>query len=56
MGYLREPADEAFLVPLIAQTREALGTDAFAEAESAARALLYGEAIAEAGAWLELGR
>jgi predicted ATPase/class 3 adenylate cyclase len=53
MGYRREPMDEAFLPPLIARTREALGESAFASAEIAGRALSYQEALAEVRAWLE---
>jgi non-specific serine/threonine protein kinase len=43
----------AFRARFIAQTRDALGSDSFAEAESAGRALSYDAAIAEARAWLE---
>jgi tetratricopeptide (TPR) repeat protein len=52
-GLHRDPADEAFLAPLIAKAREALGAAEFAAAESAGRALAYDEAMAEARAWLE---
>jgi predicted ATPase/DNA-binding winged helix-turn-helix (wHTH) protein len=55
MGYHREPADEAFLAPLIARARGALGDAAFTAAESAGRALLYDDAIAQARAWLDEG-
>jgi predicted ATPase/DNA-binding winged helix-turn-helix (wHTH) protein len=48
-----EPAEEAFLVPLLARAREALGTAAFAAAEAAGRALSYDTALGEARAWLE---
>jgi tetratricopeptide (TPR) repeat protein len=50
----RDPADEAFLTPLIARAREALNAAAFAAAESAGRALSYEEAIGEVRAWLEI--
>jgi len=52
IGVHRDAADEAFLAPLLAQTREELGADAFAAAESAGRALGYDEALADARAWL----
>jgi hypothetical protein len=52
-GSRREPADAAFLTPLIAATREALGEAAFAAAEAGGRALSYDEAMAEVRAWLE---
>jgi predicted ATPase/DNA-binding winged helix-turn-helix (wHTH) protein len=48
----RDPADEAFLAPRIAQAREALGA-AFAVAEATGRALSYEEAMGKARAWLE---
>ena len=53
IGRQREPADAAFLAPLIRRTREALGAAAFAAAESAGGLLSYDEAIAEARSWLE---
>ncbi len=53
MGFCMEPTDEAFLAPLIAQARQALGDAAFSEAERAGRALSYEDALAEARAWLE---
>ncbi len=40
-GLHRDPADDAFLAPLIAQAREALGPAAFAAADAAGRALSY---------------
>jgi predicted ATPase/DNA-binding winged helix-turn-helix (wHTH) protein len=52
LGYRREPADEASLAPFVARTRVALGSAAFAAAESAGRALSYSESIGEARAWL----
>ena len=52
-GLHRDPADEAFLVPLIDKARKSLGADAFDSAEAAGRALAYGEAMAEARAWLD---
>ena len=50
-GLHRDPADEAFLMPLIAKAREALGA-ASAEAEAAGRALTYDGAISRARTWL----
>ena len=55
MGFHRERADEAFLAPLIARARGALGDAAFTAAESAGRSLSYEEAIAQARAWLDEG-
>ena len=52
-GLQREPGDEAFLAPLIAQARGALGTSAFDATATAGRALGYEEAMAEAREWLE---
>ena len=50
-GLRRDPADEAFLSPLIARARDALGPTAFAEA--VARAPAYDDAMAMARAWLQ---
>jgi len=52
-GLKRDPADEAFLAPLIAKARHALGAPAFAAAETAGRGLGYEEAMTDARAWLE---
>jgi tetratricopeptide (TPR) repeat protein len=52
MGRRRVPADEAFLMPLIARTREALGAEAFAAAVDAGRALGYESALGEVRSWL----
>jgi predicted ATPase/class 3 adenylate cyclase len=51
-GLHRDPADEAFLGPLIAAARDAIAPSAFSAAESAGRALSYDEAMAEVEAWL----
>ena len=51
-GLRRDPADEAFLAPLIDRAREALGAPAFARAESAARAVSRDEALADVRAWI----
>jgi predicted ATPase/class 3 adenylate cyclase len=51
-GYRRDPSDEAFLAPLIAQSRTVLGDDTFNEAETEGRAVSYDDAIDEARVWL----
>jgi hypothetical protein len=48
MGYYREPAERAYLGPLVARTREALGAARFEAAEASGRSLSYDEAIAQA--------
>ena len=52
-GLHRDPADDAFLAPWIAKARAGCGTDAFAAAEAAGRALSYEEATTAAHVWLE---
>jgi tetratricopeptide (TPR) repeat protein len=52
-GLCRDPADEAFLAPLVAQARAALGASAFSGVESAGRALAYEAAIGKVRAWLQ---
>ncbi len=52
-GMHRDPADDAFLAPLMDKTRNALGSPAFGSAEQAGRALSYVQALAEAREWLE---
>ena len=52
-GIHRETADEAFLAPLIAKAREAMGEAAFAATSTSGAELTYEEAIAEARDWLE---
>jgi tetratricopeptide (TPR) repeat protein len=54
-GIKRDPADEAFLQPLLAQTREALGESRFTLADASGRAMPFQQAMAEAGAWLAPG-
>jgi predicted ATPase/DNA-binding winged helix-turn-helix (wHTH) protein len=51
-GFRRDPADEAFLLPLVEQARNHLGDDAFATDEGRGRALAYEDAVDEARAWL----
>jgi hypothetical protein len=48
----RDPADAAFLAPLMEKTRMALGS-AFGAAEIAGGTLTHDAAIAEAQRWLE---
>jgi tetratricopeptide (TPR) repeat protein len=52
-GIRRDAADEAFLAPLMALGREALGAEGFAEAERAGKLLPFESAIADARAWVE---
>jgi predicted ATPase/class 3 adenylate cyclase len=52
MGLHRDPADEAFLAPLVANARVALGTNAFAAHEAVGRDLSYQDALSGAGDWL----
>jgi predicted ATPase len=51
----RDPADKAFLEPLIAAARAALGQAAFGALEAAGGELDYEAAMAEARAWLTAG-
>ena len=50
---LHDPADEAFLAPLITKARDALGVVAFEAAESSGGALSFEEVMAEVRAWLK---
>jgi predicted ATPase/class 3 adenylate cyclase len=52
-GLHRDPADEAFLLPLVTGARKALGAGAFAAAENAGRQRSYPEAIADVRLWLQ---
>jgi tetratricopeptide (TPR) repeat protein len=51
-GLHRDPADEAFLAPLMARCREALDPAAFEAEEAKGRALAYDEVMGQARAWL----
>ncbi|MGE5338652.1 MAG: tetratricopeptide repeat protein [Gemmatimonadota bacterium] len=51
-GTLREPVDQVFIDALIARTKTALGTTAFAAAKDAGAAMTFEEAIADAQHWL----
>jgi predicted ATPase/class 3 adenylate cyclase len=53
MGLHRDPADEAFLAPLIANAKNAIGMEGFAVAERAGQALSYEDALSVASAWLD---
>jgi imidazolonepropionase-like amidohydrolase len=52
-GLCRDPADEAFLAPLVARAQSALGAAPFSAAAAAGRALTYDAAVSEVRAWLE---
>jgi tetratricopeptide (TPR) repeat protein len=51
-GLQRDPADDAFLRPLVARSRDALGAEAAREAEQEGLALSYERAIDEVRRWL----
>ena len=51
-GIRRDPADEAFLTPLIENVRASLGAE-FGDAEAEGRRLSYEAAMAEARDWLQ---
>ena len=55
-GIKRDPADQAFLDPLIARCRSALGETLFASAESTGRAMPFDQAIADARGWAATDR
>jgi hypothetical protein len=52
-GLQRDPADEAFLSPLIARARAAAGADTFSAEQAAGEALTYDEAMAAARTFLQ---
>jgi len=52
-GLHRDPTDEAFLAPLVAKARLAIGETSFAVAETAGRAQHYDATIAEIRVWLQ---
>jgi tetratricopeptide (TPR) repeat protein len=54
-GLHRDPADEAFLAPLMLRARERLGEQAFAEAASAGRTLSFDAAIKDSEEYLDRG-
>jgi predicted ATPase len=49
----RDPADEAFLAPLITNARAALGAERYAMAKDAGRGLSYEQAFGDARTWLK---
>jgi predicted ATPase/class 3 adenylate cyclase len=51
-GLHRDPGDEAFIAPFIADARNALGAVAFSAAEASGRALDYDDAMREMRSWL----
>ena len=53
MGRRRDIADAAFLAPLIERARAALGSEGYATAEAAGRALSYDNAVAAMQEWLD---
>jgi len=52
-GFRREPADEAFIAPLVAKAHQALGSTVYGQAEAAGRSLDYDAALASARHYLE---
>ena len=52
-GLHRDPADEAFIAPLIAQAREQCAASVFSASEQVGRALSYEQAMSAARAWLD---
>ena len=52
IGLRRDPADEAFLTPVIERGRAMLGDDAFAVGEAAGRVVGYEAAMSHAKRWL----
>jgi predicted ATPase/class 3 adenylate cyclase len=51
-GLHRDPGDEAFIAPFIADARKAAGAAAFSAAEASGRALAYDDAVREMRGWL----
>jgi tetratricopeptide (TPR) repeat protein len=52
IGVRRDPADEAFVEPMLTETREALGVSRFDAAEASGRTLPFQVAVADARQWL----
>ena len=52
-GIRRDPADDAFLSPRMAEARHALGEEVFLAGEREGRALSFGPALKTARAWLD---
>ena len=55
-GIVRDPADDAFLTPLIVKGRQGFGEASFAADEATGRTLSYEQAIDEVRRWLESSR
>jgi hypothetical protein len=55
-GIVRDPADDAFLTPLIGKARLSSGDASFAAAEAGGRTLSYEQAMDEVKAWLDSSR
>ena len=53
MGRRRDVADAAFLAPLVARARAAIGPAGYAAAQTAGRALSYDDAVAAMQQWLQ---
>ena len=51
-GVRRDPADQAFLQPLLAESRAAIGDSRFMSAEATGRVMSFEQALAEVRAWL----
>jgi len=51
-GLRRDPADDAFVIPLMLKARAAVGDASFSAAEAAGRAVSYAEAVEEVRRWL----
>jgi hypothetical protein len=51
-GRPREAIDEAFIAPLIAQSRATLGEEAYAAAQAAGRSLGFDASLSEVQHWL----
>jgi hypothetical protein len=52
IGVRRDPADEVFVEPMIAETRQALGVSRFNASEASGRALSFQAAVTDAREWL----
>ena len=52
IGVRRDPADEIFVEPMIAETRQALGVSRFNASEASGRALSFQAAVTDAREWL----
>jgi predicted ATPase/class 3 adenylate cyclase len=55
-GIARDPADTAFLAPLVSRIKACLGAESYGRLEAEGRTLSYDEAMADASAWLAAQR